>query len=321
MLPRMRAWRFSSAAPDCVSANASVEHRRGTPRTPARSGCVSMRMPRRSASACASALLPSDEKRDGIDDADDVLGAERVDGNRRDERESMPPDSPISTTSRSRSCGRSRACRARAPPRPRRRSRAARRSDAADGPRRARSQRTLATRRSAGRRPASASRRSLRRRGSCSRVCSTRSRSMSTTSSSSSNCAAARDELAALVEDHAVRRRRPARPGRRPCSRSRRRRRCRPRASRSCVSRNAPLPRVVRRAVDVDDDLGAGAAPARASGPSGYQMSSQMFTPTSTPAIVEHGRLVPALEVALLVEDAVVRQELLVVDAAPACRR
>ena len=48
-------------------------------------------------------------------------------------------------------------------------------------------------------------------------------------------------------------------------------------------------------------------------GPSGYQMSSQMLTPTSTPAITNTGDVAAALEVAVLVEHAVVRQELLVV--------
>ena len=49
-------------------------------------------------------------------------------------------------------------------------------------------------------------------------------------------------------------------------------------------------------------------------GPTSYQMSSQMFTPTRTPPMVKTGHSALAPEVALLVEDAVVGQQHLPVD-------
>ena len=57
-------------------------------------------------------------------------------------------------------------------------------------------------------------------------------------------------------------------------------------------------------------------APARVCrvvGPVGYQMSSQMLTATTVVAEREDRRLRPRLEIPILVEDAVVRQVLLVV--------
>ena len=59
----------------------------------------------------------------------------------------------------------------------------------------------------------------------------------------------------------------------------------------------------------------APASACRVVGPVGYQMSSQMFTAKHRLAQREDGRLRAGLEVAVLVEDAVVRQVLLVVDA------
>ena len=59
-------------------------------------------------------------------------------------------------------------------------------------------------------------------------------------------------------------------------------------------------------------------APPKASlraGSPGYQMSSQMVTPTLTPATRNTGDFAAGLEVAVLVEDAVVGEVLLVVDA------
>ena len=55
--------------------------------------------------------------------------------------------------------------------------------------------------------------------------------------------------------------------------------------------------------------------------PSAYQMSSQMVTPTLAPAMVKSWARVAFAEVAALVEDAVVGQVLLVVDAGDARHR
>ena len=49
-------------------------------------------------------------------------------------------------------------------------------------------------------------------------------------------------------------------------------------------------------------------------GPTGYQMSSQMLTPTDAPLIRYTGQVSPGAEVAVFVEDAVVGQEHLVID-------
>ena len=65
IVPRMRAWRFSSASPGSVPTNGSASMSRNAVCADSM-GIVSVRIPRLAASAAASVTLPSLEKRDGI---------------------------------------------------------------------------------------------------------------------------------------------------------------------------------------------------------------------------------------------------------------
>ena len=85
IVPRIRAWRFSSARPGSGPANGSASMSRNAAWA-ASIGTVSVRMPRLAASASASvdAALAREARRH--EHADDVLGAERVGRDRGDER-------------------------------------------------------------------------------------------------------------------------------------------------------------------------------------------------------------------------------------------
>ena len=113
----------------------------------------------------------------------------------------------------------------------------------------------------------------------------------------------------------ATRRRRRARPGRRRGSRTRSAPTRRRRVSRASPRARASRPRVVRRRVQVDDQLRA-AGRLGEDRTVGLHASSQIDTPTRTPATSNSGRRFGRRrEVALLVEHRVVRQQLLAVDA------
>ena len=75
------------------------------------------------------------------------------------------------------------------------------------------------------------------------------------------------------------------------------------------------LAAVVRRRRRVDDQARARARASTEAGGPGYQMSSQMVSPTRTPPMLDDRGIVSRLEVAPLVEDAVVGQEELAVHA------
>ena len=110
-------------------------------------------------------------------------------------------------------------------------------------------------------------------------------------------------------------RRRRARPGRRPGCRERSARR----SSRAPLGEH-PLPLVALAAVvggggGVDDQLGRPPRPPLMPAGPGTQMSSQIVSPTADPVELDQPGLGPGLEVAALVEDPVVRQPILAVDA------
>ena len=104
-------------------------------------------------------------------------------------------------------------------------------------------------------------------------------------------------------------RRRSARPGRRPCCRTRRTQTV-ARARAEHLFALAVAQQVERRRRDVDDQLAPASARSVAGGP-GCHMSSQIVTPTSVVAVLEEVEPVARREIAELVEDAVVRQETL----------
>ena len=152
----------------------------------------------------------------------------------------------------------------------------------------------------------------MRRRESCSRARKTASRSRSTTTRSSSNVAPARDALAVLVHDQAravehqlvltahhvdVGDAHQIVHG----------------ARRDHLLAEAGLAGVVGRAVDVDDELGAGQ---RLDGGRPRRIPDVLADVDGERRVARHEdrRLGARLEVAVLVEDAVVRQVLLVVN-------
>ena len=108
-------------------------------------------------------------------------------------------------------------------------------------------------------------------------------------------------------------RRRRARPGRRPRCRRAPQRGCRAPAGRASARARAPLPAVVGRRREVHDHLGAGEGLVGGGRPGLPDVLADR-EPDRHAVQLEGRRLGPRLEVALLVEDAVVRQVHLAVD-------
>ena len=82
----MRAWRFSSVGDGSSMPTSGAERRAVRVEDGGRSGSPRRRMPRRSRERPASRRLPSDEYGPGHRDAEDAVGAERLDGERRRDR-------------------------------------------------------------------------------------------------------------------------------------------------------------------------------------------------------------------------------------------
>ena len=311
MLPRMRAWMFSSACP------------RAGPRRPPASisryaswagsiGMICRSMPRFSARAPASALRALGRVARGHETPVTCSGPSASTATRGARATSRCRRRARARRSRSRSCGRSRECRGPGPRRPRPpRSRSGvdrhRRRRPICGRARRRAGELRARARSAAGVSSVLLAADAGRAGAASRTSRGRGRRRAgppRTAARGRRARPRRRRPAVPVEDELVL---PADQVEKPRSS-----RCPRRARSSMRSRKAPLPAVEGRAVDVDHH----SAPPRAcacAGPSGYQMSSQMLTPTSAPSARKTGAPEPSLEVAVLVEDAVVRQELLVV--------
>ena len=93
IVPRMRAWRFSSARPGSVPANGSASMSRNA-EWAGSIGTVSVRMPRFVGEllGVGDAALAGESRRH--EHADHVVGAERVDRDRGDERRVDPAGEP-----------------------------------------------------------------------------------------------------------------------------------------------------------------------------------------------------------------------------------
>ena len=93
MVPRTRAWRFSSARPGSSPANGSASMPRNA-ECASSMGTVNARIPRLAARVSASVTLPSLENREGIRTPGHVLGAEGVDGDGGHQRGVDPTGEP-----------------------------------------------------------------------------------------------------------------------------------------------------------------------------------------------------------------------------------